>query len=671
MKTTIRQRFLSLGLAGTLALTMFAPLTVLAGKADKTGKATQAARNERLVVHVLNRVGYGPRPGDVERVRKMGIEAYLDQQLHPDRINDQALDARLQQFEMLNASTAEFMEIEEQARASRKEMKELNDRLPKGPDGKVDPGQLTPEQRAELRAKFKDMGFSDKKNPRRVVTDLQQAKLIRAVYSERQLQEVMTDFWFNHFNVFAGKGLTRAFLNQYERDVIRPNAFGKFEDLLRGTAQSSAMLFYLDNWQSVTPDARPPFMARGGAGGGRGRGIMGAFGANRPNAQPQQPKRKVGINENYARELMELHTLGVDGGYSQKDVQEVARCFTGWSIYRPYGRALGGRAALFQGDESKAGSFVFNDWAHDKGEKVVLGQKINSGGGMDDGNRVLKMLATHPSTAKFIATKLCRRFISDTPPQEVVDAAAKTFLATGGDIRAVLKTIFQSQAFQSPETFNSKVKTPLELVASSLRATNAEVNSAQVLVGVMTRMGMPIYGCQPPTGYNDTADSWVNTGALLNRLNFGLALAGNKLPGVRSPIEQTARNVSDQSRLLDTLFESYLYGEVSDQTRKTLAEALSNPQMFAQIKQGPEATNSQMARDPNDVVDEEMPEGENGEQMPGRRRRQPGAKIKGLGNAGGRAYERSLEDLARSGQPLSQVAQLTGLILGSPEFQRK
>jgi uncharacterized protein (DUF1800 family) len=668
MKTTIRTRLLSLGLAGTLSLTVFSPLAVLAEKADKTG-TKKAARDERIVVHVLNRLGYGPRPGDVERVRKMGLEAYIDQQLHPERINDQALEARLQQFEMLNASTAEIMEIEERARANRKEMKQLQDRLPKGPDGKVDPSQLTPEQRKEVRERLQANGFSDKKNPRRVVTDLQQAKLVRAVYSERQLQEVMTDFWFNHFNVFAGKGLTRAFLNQYERDVIRPNAFGKFEDLLRATAQSPAMLFYLDNWQSVTPDAQPPFMGRR-QGGGRARGIFGGFGQARPQAQ-QQPKRKIGINENYARELMELHTLGVDGGYSQKDVQEVARCFTGWSIYRPYGKALGGRAALMQADESKMGTFVFNDWAHDKGEKVVLGQKIGSGGGMDEGNRVLKMLATHPSTAKFIATKLCRRFISDNPPQEAVDAAAKTFLATGGDIRAVLKTIFTSPQFFATEAYNSKVKTPLELVASSLRATNAEVANAQVLVGVMTRMGMPIYGCQPPTGYNDTADAWVNTGALLNRLNFGLALAGNKLPGVRSPIEQNARLAGDQSNVLDNLFETYLYGEVSEQTRKTLSEALANPQMFAQIKQGPEPANGQMARDPNDVIDEDVPEGENGEQMPGPRRRQPGAKIKGLGNAGGRAYERSLEDLARSGQPLSQVAQLTGLVLGSPEFQRK
>lgn len=668
MKTTIRQRFLSLGLAGTLSLTLCAPLTALAEKADKTGRADKAARDERIVVHVLNRLGYGPRPGDVEKVRKMGLEAYIDQQLHPERISDQALDARLQQFAMLNASTAEIMEIEERARASRKEMKELQDRLPKGPDGKVDPSQLTPEQRKEIRERLQANGFSDQKNPRRVVADLQQAKLVRAVYSERQLQEVMTDFWFNHFNVFAGKGLTRAFLNQYERDVIRPNAFGKFEDLLRATAQSPAMLFYLDNWQSVTPDAQPPFMGR--QGGGRARGIFGGFGQARPQAQ-QPPKRKIGINENYARELMELHTLGVDGGYSQKDVQEVARCFTGWSIYRPYGKAFGGRAALFQADESRMGTFVFNEWAHDKGEKTVLGQKIGSGGGMDEGTRVLKMLATHPSTAKFIATKLCRRFISDNPPQDAVDAAAKTFLATGGDIRAVLKTIFTSPRFYAPEACNSKVKTPLELVASSLRATNAEINNAQVLVGVMTRMGMPIYGCQPPTGYNDTAETWVNTGALLNRLNFGLALAGNKLPGVRSPIEKTARQTADQSQLLDSLFESYLYGEVSEQTRKTLTEALANPQMFAQIKQGPEAANGQMARDPNDVIDEDVPEGENGDAMPARPRRQPGGKIKGLGNAGGRAYERSLEDLARAGQPLSQVAQLTGLILGSPEFQRK
>jgi uncharacterized protein (DUF1800 family) len=341
-----------------------------------------------------------------------------------------------------------------------------------------------------------------------VLTELGEQKILRAVHSDRQLQEVLTDFWFNHFNVDARKGQSRFLLTEYEREAIRPHVLGRFRDLLEATAKSPAMLFYLDNWMSADPNAAPP-IAR--ARPGRGRFL-------RPNGgRPQQPPDRMrrGLNENYARELMELHTVGVDGGYTQKDVTEVARAFTGWTIENP--RAGGG--------------FRFEPRMHDKGEKIVLGERIGPGGGMDDGERVLDILAGHPSTAHFIAFKLARRFVDDEPPAALVDRAAARFQATQGDLREVMRVILTSPEFLAPAAHGAKVKTPFEFVTSAVRATGADVSNATALVRTMQQLGMPLYQCQPPTGYKDTADAWTNAGALINRMNFALALASNRVPG--------------------------------------------------------------------------------------------------------------------------------------------
>src|SRR5262249_2241454 len=345
--------------------------------------------------------------------------------------------------------------------------------------------------------------------PRRIIAELQASRILRAVYSERQLQEVMVDFWTNHFNVFANKGADRWLLTSYDRDTIRPNALGKFSQLLEATAKSPAMLFYLDNFQSVSPDA----------------------GAGRPGIlRPQQQQRR-GINENYARELMELHTLGVDGGYTQKDVQEVARCFTGWTIFQPRGGAAAVAGVMPRADERNgrmreameraAGTFFFNPRAHDDGEKTVLGHKIPSGGGMKDGLMVLDILAHHPSTAKFIATKLVRHFVSDNPPPALVDRVAATYKKSDGDIREMLKTIFFSKEFNSTEAYRAKIKRPFELVVSAIRTLGADTNGGPQTHQWIARMGEPLYGFQTPNGYSDAAESWVNTGALLERMNFG------------------------------------------------------------------------------------------------------------------------------------------------------
>ncbi len=393
-------------------------LTVVAGLVGLSVAGTGAQRRDALpgkpddktVVHVLNRLGFGPAPGDVERVRKMGLAAYIEQQLHPERIADEALAQRLQGFETLTMSSREMAEeIFLPADMQRREAQRAGT-----PPAGTPPAR--PQQPAPMQGE------------RRVIAELNQQKLIRAVYSEKQLNEVMVDFWFNHFNVFAGKGQTRTYVTEYERDTIRPRVFGRFRDLLGAVAESPAMLFYLDNWQSAAAeDAATMAAPQRGRPGQRARGRRAT--EMMQQAPPQQRRR--GLNENYARELMELHTLGVDGGYTQKDVQEVARAFTGWTIQQP----------------RQGGSFHFEPRIHDNGEKVALGMKIAAGGGKKDGERILDLLAKHPATAKFIATKLARRFVSDDPPQALVQRAADRFLATDGDIREVVKTIITSPEF--------------------------------------------------------------------------------------------------------------------------------------------------------------------------------------------------------------------------------
>jgi uncharacterized protein (DUF1800 family) len=396
-----------------------------------------------------------------------------------------------------------------------------------------EPPARTPEQIAAAR------------KSRQVLVELSEQKILRAAFSERQLEEVMVDFWFNHFNVFAGKGATMNHVTSYERDTIRPHVFGKFRDLLGATAKSPAMLFYLDNWQSAGParlDARA-LSRRGAPRGGR-----------RMQAQMEAPRQRRGLNENYGRELMELHTLGVDGGYTQQDVVNVARAFTGWTIEQP---RLGG-------------GFRFEERLHDDGAKVVLGHTIKAGGGQSDGERVLDILASHPSTATFIATKLARRFVGDTPPAGLVVRAAARFRDTGGDIREVLRTILTSPEFFAPEAYRAKVKTPFEFVVSALRATGTDVTEAEPLVQAVRQLGMPLYMCQPPTGYADRADAWVNTGALLNRMNFAVQLVGGRMRGIRTGAASPA---------------SALGGDISSPTSATIARA-TDPRQTAALTLG-------------------------------------------------------------------------------------
>jgi uncharacterized protein (DUF1800 family) len=495
--------------------------------------ATTFPKDDQAIVHVLSRVGYGPRPGDVERVRTMGLQRYIDEQLHPERISDTAAAGRLAELITIGLSSREI--------AERYELPQIEARRERKQDAKAgDPAA------GSAAVPGPDLNLAPER-ANSVIVELSEQKLLRAVYSERQLQEVLTDFWFNHFNVDARKGPDRFLLTEYERDTIRPHVLGKFRDLLGATAKSPAMLFYLDNWMSASPGPTPGPEGRPGPDLNLAPGI----------------KARKGLNENYGRELMELHTLGVDGGYTQKDVTEVARALTGWSIDNP----------------RQGGGFRFQPRIHDTGEKVVLGHVIKAGGGESDGEQVLDILAKHPSTARFIATKLARRFVGDTPPPALVARAAARFRETDGDVREVMRTILTSPEFLSPDAYRAKVKTPFEFVVSAVRALGADVQDAKPLVRELQQLGMPLYMCQPPTGYKDTGDAWVNTGALIGRMNLALRLAGNQLRGtfVSSAI------LNPQSAI-----DGFLSGNASDVTRATIAKATTASQMAALTLGAPE-----------------------------------------------------------------------------------
>ncbi len=451
-----------------------------------------APADDASILHALNRLTWGPRPGDVDRVRAIGFERWLEQQLHPEGIKDPALGARLASLETAGLSSAELRKGYEVPRDAKQEIKHKQAAMGDDPSEE--------QVRAARREMYLKLAPRMAGRPQEVIDELQEGKLLRAVYSERQLADVMTDFWMNHFNVYAAKGPDRYLLAEYESRAIRPHALGRFEELLRATAHSPAMLFYLDNWISAAPGTDPSALRR----------------ATRKRPDRELP-RSLGLNENYAREIMELHTLGVDGGYTQKDVTEVARCLTGWTV-----RGL--RA------DATAPEFVFVPFMHARGDKRVLGQTIPSGG-KDEGDRVIHLLATHPKTARFISTKLARRFVADEPSPALVERLARTFELTRGDLGEVMRSLVSSPEFGSAQARGAKTKTPLEFAVSALRATGADLLSAREVARRLEEMGMPLYMAQPPTGYKDTADAWVSSAGLLARLNFATDLADGRVAG--------------------------------------------------------------------------------------------------------------------------------------------
>jgi uncharacterized protein (DUF1800 family) len=550
---------------------------------------------EQQILHALDRLTFGPRTGDVERVRALGLKKWIELQLNPDRIpEDPDLETKLRPLASLDMSPLQVVQHypppqliraiamgkeklpddDPLLRASlvrlvarykvNKDEKNVDPNAEMEParpmDEVLDAGEIKtlqtgtvdekrallaslPEDRLDgvivslpqnLRRQLTNIAptavrrkFLLLQNPQAVVNfDLVESKLLRAIYSNRQLAEELDDFWFNHFNVNYDKGADHFDVPSYEREAIRPYVLGHFRYLLEATAKSPAMLFYLDNFQSVRAD------------------IDAKVKGNRP---------KRGLNENYARELMELHTLGVNGGYTQQDVIEVARCFTGWGIKEP----------------RKGGNFFYNDKVHDKGEKIVLGHVIPAGGGEKDGERVLDILAAHPSTARFISRKLAQRFVADNPPQALLDKMAKTFLDKQGDIREVMRTMLNQKEFWSQGAYQAKVKTPFEMVASSVRALNGEVTDAFALSNQVSNLGEPLYRKLEPTGYSNLNAEWVNSGALLGRMNFALALAQNKVAGVKV---DTARFTSDPAETARVL----LYRNLSAPTQAAITRALAD-----------------------------------------------------------------------------------------------
>jgi len=632
---------------------------------------------EQRTLHVLNRLGFGARPGDLERVKAQGIENYINSQLSPEKIDDSVAEAKVKNLATLNMSTAELYEKFPQpgqlirqlqregllpadlaaARESRLKGNQTQQSGPAGPtetemvnqgSTPVNPTNTNPLGNEKYRRALRDYYEANGLQlPQRIIAELQASRILRAVYSQRQLQEVMVDFWTNHFNVFSGKGAERWLLMSYDRDTIRPNALGKFHELLVAIAKSPAMLFYLDNFQSVSPNAQPGprQRARGGAFMGMLMGNRRARMVDRERARQQsgeqavaqaRPRQRRGINENYARELMELHTLGVDGGYTQKDVQEVARCFTGWTVFAPRGSGAAVAALMGEGAQATAGSFYFVARMHDDGEKTVLGHKVPSGGGIKDGLMVLDILAHHPSTAKFIATKLVRHFVSDDPPASLVDGVAQTYRETDGDIREMLRTIFFSREFDSPANYRAKIKRPFELAVSAIRTLGAETDGSPQIHQWIARMGQPLYGYQTPNGYADTGESWVNTGALLERLNFGLALASNRIPGTRVDIKNLVGDeTKGQEEITNGFVRAIVAEDMSTQSRGTLQKQWNDKPITLGPPPSPPPSQTAMS-----AAEVNSP-----------RRRMQVARM-----------EANITDPA---------TKIVGLILGSPEFQRQ
>ncbi|MGD9630061.1 MAG: DUF1800 domain-containing protein [Pyrinomonadaceae bacterium] len=632
--------------------------------------APKALTEEQKIIHVLNRLGFGARPGDVEKVKAIGLQKYIDQQLSPASIPDSVAENKVKNLEVFGMTTAEVFAkypnpgaLLRQLEGGRQAQANARNQTPATP---ADDQQMTERDRRERQQKLRELYQKyDLRPANQMLPQIVSNRVLRAVYSERQLQEVMVDFWQNHFNVFAGKAAVRWYIPSYERDVIRKNALGNFRDLVLGTAQHPAMLFFLDNFESVSPNAQQP--------GGNGR-LQQALRSG--NLTPQMRERikanqgltdaqlderlgrfrqaqnrpRRGLNENYARELMELHTLGVDGGYTQKDIGEVARAFTGWTIADPrgYRRAAAG---MITGDEDRrlarlqrqagiptdidSGEFYFNERWHDKGAKTVLGQKIDEGG-IKDGLKVIDLLVKHPSTAKFIARKLAVKFVRDDPSDALVGRVAEAFTRSNGDIRTTLKVLFSDKEFFAPENYRAKIKTPFELAVSSIRALGGNTNSGPAMLAMLNKLGEVPYGYQAPTGYPDTAEDWVNTGALLERLNFAVAVASNRIPGTR--VDLSAYDATNKSKILERALAELLDGDVSPSTRASLAKQIEQP--LPEVKPGTE---------PDDEADE----------VP---------NMRGAGQQGGR-MNRQARLLEPSGN--AEVFKVVSLVLGTPEFQRQ
>ncbi len=613
-------------------------------------KAGLSGREAAL--HLLNRFTYGARPGDLDAMLKIGLEKWFEQQLN-GKLADDDLNQQLKPYNAIDLSN-----------------QEVENTYPKGAkvlrmaikDGYIDKDSVNKgnkkEYRDKLAAYMREKGIKPQQELYRQFIN---QKILRAAYTNNQLREVMTDFWFNHFNVSVTKNDCAMYVPAYERDVIRPNVFGKFSNLLLTTAKSPAMLFYLDNFSSAGTNDE-----MSGANLKASNLMINDKAKATAINKLQAAKKNQGLNENYAREVMELHTLGVDGGYTQADVTQAAKVLTGWTVFPmdDYGAGANIRKLIAKVGEDNMqqrgfvheGDFFFAANRHDTGEKTVLGTHFATGGGYEEGVKLLEMLAHHPSTAKFICRKIAVRFVSDDPPQTLVNKMVKTFLNKDGDIKQVLITMVNAPEFWSKETLREKTKSPFELAISAVRSLDATISQPYQVFNWVNKMGQKMYYYQAPTGFPDKGQYWINTGALLNRMNFGLALAAQKIPGVKVNLAALNNNHEPESSeaALKTYGAIIMPERDLSESIKRLTPMLNDPELMNKVDKAASKTpaaNAPMAEE-DPTITGDMPPNED-------------MMIK----------KPASENPAKSKQPSfgenMMLAQVVGIIIGSPEFQRR
>jgi uncharacterized protein (DUF1800 family) len=625
---------------------------------------------EQAAAHLLSRFTFGTRPGEIKEVVDMGLEKWFQQQLEgnlpDDEVNRRLPDSNYEALTMKNETIVNtYLNAGQIIRIAAK-----NNLLDKDSIRNLD----KPEYRQQLKKIMDEQGY---KPPQELQRQIVNQKIIRAAYGQNQLQEVLTDFWFNHFNVSLTKGQCQQFVMTYERDAIRPNVLGNFETILEATAKHPAMLEYLDNASSVSMDNE---MARN-----QEKNTVARLAKQRLEAiakndttmagklmqQVMNNRKTQGLNENYAREIMELHTLGVDGGYTQKDVTTVARALTGWSIMPMYKDGPGtkllqaaGPGFLARKGFAVEGDFLFRADKHDESEKTILGRTFPANGGFEEGKQVLQMLSMHPSTAKFICTKLATRFVNDTPSAVLISKMSEAYLKSNANIKTVLITMVNSREFWDTKSLREKVKSPFEFAISAIRATNADVQQPFQIYNWCTRMGQRFYYYQAPTGFPDRATYWINTGSLLNRMNFGLAFATEKIPGVKLNLAALNDNHEPESAEAALMVYSkiLLPERNQDDNIRRLTAMVRDANLEKKITEAAAKTTVPNAETNMNMQNETMTA--TAASQDNRRNR--------------KANERAA--LSKKNLPVTTlyvagntntVSQVAGIIIGSPEFQRK
>ena len=646
LSTSIPGRSTPIGIIVLISAFIISPAFLLNPTSKTKFPYQQAGLTERqAAAHLLSRLTFGAKPGDIDDVIKIGIDNWVEQQLKGN-FNDEELNQKLSSYDAMKLSNAEI--LAQFPRAN--EVKKMAIR-----DGYLSNDSLTDTNKKELKEQYnayrKLKGLRDEKELFRQFIN---QKIVRAAYSNNQLHEVLTDFWFNHFNVSITKNQCAQFIPVYERDAIRPFVTGKFQDMLLATAKSPAMLLYLDNFSSMGKNEEAEQLTDNPHFKKRMRKKLGPEQMEKLNKN----RKSQGLNENYAREVMELHTLGVDGGYTQQDVTEAARVLTGWTIYpikeeRSYANTRKmldkiGEDKLAQKGFVHEGDFLFASNRHDSKEKKVLGNTFAAGGGYQEGVALLSLLAHHPSTAKFICKKLAVRFVNDTPPQSLVDQMAKTFMEQKGEISKVILTMISSVDFWRTDALRAKTKSPLEYAISSVRALDADIHFPFQLNQWITRMGQKLYFYAAPTGFPDRGQYWINTGALLNRMNFGLALASKRIPGIT--FDLAALNNHHEPESAEAALSGYSQVMMPERNLEAtivrLTPLINQPEINKNIEQAANQRKSDVEMEQDILIIEEQP-----------------SKEKGI--------QKSVRQNSNSFGDSSMLAQVVGIIIGSPEFQRR